>query len=292
MIECFTNSAPASWRLARNLVMPNTLDMHTVILCDSDIFLIGGLSQSYESRCYRLDLLNPELQWNSIAPLPTARSSAVSGVVDLNGAKTVVIAGGKRVGDKSTNVVEAYNISESKWSCHAPLQTKRSGASGCVWHNILLVFGGEEVGDDSTPLATCERVDLSADPDHQCTFLAPLKQPRCFASCVLLPDQTTVMLSGGQDKNCSYSSVFLYDAPQNTWYDGIPLPQSRAFHDSVVYDNAVYVIGGSVGRTRLSSCFRFALSASPAPSSWSEIASLAQGRSNLRVVAVVPPVCA
>jgi N-acetylneuraminic acid mutarotase len=57
----------------------------------------------------------------------------------------------------------------------------------------------------------------------------------------------TIYLFGGesQAKRISLDNVFRLDFQQNTWVEQTPMPTARNFARAVLFQNDVYVVGGS-----------------------------------------------
>lgn len=91
---------------------------------------------------------------------------------------------------------------------------------------VMLVMGGEDTGH---PLVLCECYD-----SEQKSWLpaAPMRERRCEAAAVLLPNDK-VMICGGRDNWLRSASIELLDVDSDTWQEGESTPQPRSGHSTI-----------------------------------------------------------
>ena len=138
----------------------------------------------------------------------------------------------------------------------------------------MVVFGGDDAGDDSHPTDTCECFSLHAT---RWTSFPPMSQARCLISCVTLSDSQIVVL-GGWDGHRVLTLDETYDPFTKRWHAGVSVPSPRSSFAATVCDDFIYVLGGLDGREFLSSCIRFDFSTS----AWTKWADLDVARLNPR----------
>jgi hypothetical protein len=77
-------------------------------------------------------------QWETAAPIPTARNSATGGWLDGQ----LVVTGG-RTAQGNLAVTEIYDPAEDRWRTGAPLPLPQAGTASAVYDSALMVMGGE-----------------------------------------------------------------------------------------------------------------------------------------------------
>ena len=77
--------------------------------------------------------------WEPVAPIPTARNSAASAIVD----NTLYVMGGRTVYGPNTNVVDAYDAFSDRWTRVAPMPKAHAGHAAGVINGKIYAFGGE-----------------------------------------------------------------------------------------------------------------------------------------------------
>lgn len=114
---------------------------------DGTVHLVTGQSPGGSANRQRSDHRETKLhlrqapgssQWETAAPIPTARNSASGGW--LNG--QLVVTGG-RTAKGNLAVTEIYDPAEDRWRSGAPLPLPQAGTASAVHGGALLVMGGE-----------------------------------------------------------------------------------------------------------------------------------------------------
>eukprot|EP00931_Biecheleriopsis_adriatica_P091903 TRINITY_DN65751_c0_g1_i1.p1 TRINITY_DN65751_c0_g1~~TRINITY_DN65751_c0_g1_i1.p1 ORF type:complete len:481 (-),score=71.31 TRINITY_DN65751_c0_g1_i1:100-1503(-) len=135
-----------------------------------------------------------------------ARSSGASCVA--TGGKLYAIGGFSRIDDenRSSNVVESYDLRNNAWSSQQPMKVARANASVVVFEDKIFVFGGK---------STTVRENAET------------------GECTVISDEVL-------------SSCEVYDPAVNRWTDIADMPTAREEIQAAVCNQDIHVIGGSV----------------------------------------------
>ena len=135
-----------AWRDGPTLPQPNGESVSGVI--DNALHLCGGRQPRGETNAnwnnhtdvgdhFVLTDLNGT--WAPAAPLPTARNSAASAVID----DAWHVAGGRTVSGGNTAAHEVYDVREDRWRTAAPMPQGQAGLAAATVNGTLYAFGGE-----------------------------------------------------------------------------------------------------------------------------------------------------
>ena len=134
---------------------------------DGALHLATGQSPSGEANSKRSDHSEvvthlrwdpSDEEWETRAPIPTARNSATGGWIE----NQLIVTGG-RTASGNLNDTEIYELSSDKWRTAAPLPLPQAGTASVVVDDGLIVFGGEIFVPDAAVFAEVWRYSLSAD---------------------------------------------------------------------------------------------------------------------------------
>ncbi len=202
----------------------------------------------------------PNLNWNTMASMPTARMGLGVGVV--NGILYAV--GGYNY--TILNTMEAYDPSTNTWSTKAPMPTARRDLSVGVVNGILYAVGGS---DGTNSMSSVEAYDPST---NSWSTKAAMLRP-CYGSSVGVINGVLYVVGGGTFPNNNLyflDTVQAYDPSTNNWITEMPMTTYRDYLSVSVVNGILYAVGGVNGgcNTNLMEAF------DPSTNSWSNKTSM------------------
>ena len=176
--------------------------------------------------------------WVTKAPMPTARfafgAAAVNGIIYAIGGIVVLPNGA----ETTTNVNEAYDPASNSWVEKAPMPSPNwlDSFGIAVYPNKIYCIGGpaNNVYDPATDSWQSK---------------TPMPTPRHFLDANVVEGKIYLMGGRTDISSGSYSLSAVnevYDPETDSWTKKAPVPQAVASYASVVVDNKIYVISGSV----------------------------------------------
>lgn len=155
---------------------------------DGRIFVIGGrVRETPDATTFtthvdsdRNEMFDPEAgTWTTLTPIPTARNSAASAVVDgriyVIGGREFSLADDGSAVQENLTTVEVYDPSADEWTTVAPLPEARGGHAAAVHDGSIYVFGGEQHNPEPLVYDDVWRYDPNAD---EWTSAGDLPTPR------------------------------------------------------------------------------------------------------------------
>jgi N-acetylneuraminic acid mutarotase len=266
---------PATNKWTRKKQMP--LPAHHVAAVDyrGKIYLFGGGGKvdSAEGNWYPLDNsweYDPVKDtWKALAPMPTARGSAVAAVV---GGKIYVMGGasvhpGAKLASltpalphRSLATNEMYDPATNKWESRSPMPTARNHASIGAVNGKIYVIGGR-VGSVFVNASATDIVE-EYDPAIDSWGIARARMPTARSGVAYGTHGGKIYVAGGEYLNSQVVGAFrdleAYDPAANAWTMLAPLPLPRNAPAVAVLGNRLYLISGqlqsaSIGGTALAS---------------------------------------
>jgi N-acetylneuraminic acid mutarotase len=207
--------------------------------------------------------------WKALAPMPTARGSAVAAVV---GGKIYVMGGAsvhpgaKLVSltptgpHRSVAVNEMYDPVTNKWETRSPMPTARNHASVGAVNGKIYVIGGR-VGSVFVNASATDIVE-EYDPSIDSWGVAKARMPSARSGVAYGTYGGKIYVAGGEYLNSQVVGAFrdlqAYDPATNSWTMLAPLPLPRNAPAVAVLGNRLYLISGqmqsaSIGGTALAS---------------------------------------
>lgn len=124
--------------------------------------------------------------WQSAAPLPTARNSAAAAVIELNWH----VVGGRTVIGGNTPAHEVYDAKEDRWRSAAPMPQGQGGLAAAAVGGKLYAFGGEYFENGGGVYSEA----WVYDPDRDAWSALPaMPHPRHGLGAVVLDDNIYVI---------------------------------------------------------------------------------------------------
>jgi len=210
------------------------LNAPAAVALDNKIYLIGGfnlLTNVPTAEVLVYDLATKV--WSFAAPLPAPRGGHAAAV--LNG-KIHVIGGGNSQSTLADH--SAYDPATNTWQDLAPLPRSEGSPAAVVVDGKLYAIGGRSGLSDFGDV-------YIYDPATNAWTNGPAIEPRGTAGAVLYCN--AIYLFGGESQALqkSLADVFRLDHTRNVWESVNPMPTARNFARAVVFQDSVYVVGGS-----------------------------------------------
>ena len=233
-------------RLKINL--PTARSGFGVASVDNQIFLMGGMNDSESCMSQMISIAVPgddlstiseNLEWETLAPMETARSLFACAVHS----KYIYVIGGVDSNKATTDTAERYNTKTKKWTRLPNMPGKRFGCAAGVVGNKIYVVGGEDMNDNE--LSSTYIFDIntgqweSSNPigyDDLTTAGVPdMKEKRGMLSVVVV-DHFVLAIGGGDEDGNLLNSIEVLDTQRNVWSNA----QSSMIHGSC-YQAAGYL---------------------------------------------------
>lgn len=199
---------------------------------DGKIYVIGGFSGTSNKPTAEVHVYDIATStWSMAAPLPKASGGHAAVVLD---GRIHVVGGGTAQSTIADHVV--YDPTTDTWTTAAPLSRPKGSPAVTVLDGHIWAVGGRSGYDD---FGDVEVYDPATDQWAAGPEIDARGNAGAVAAC------GTILVAGGQQQNGSsvLDDVFVLDG--DTWRADTPLPVARAFARTVLFGDAVYVVGGS-----------------------------------------------
>ena len=137
--------------------MPAPRGSHAAAVLDDILYVAGGNGpDGHVAEVWAFD--PAAASWSVVGdPMPTPRDHTSGGA--LGGG--FCVAGGDVAGHgENTDATECFDPASGAWTTHAPVPTLRGSVAAAVWHERLVVLGGQNA---TQTFATVEAFDLAND---------------------------------------------------------------------------------------------------------------------------------
>ena len=231
---------PAANKWAAVAPMPTARANLAAGVMDGKLYTLGGyesVSGSGDEVRDTVEKYDPATNtWAAMAPMPTARASLATGVVDGK----LYAVGGEDSGGLRLDTVEKYDPATNTWAAVAPMPTARANLALGVVGGKLYAAGGAD--DNDNLLATVEEYD---PPSNTWAAVAPMSTARSFLAAGVVDDMLFAL--GGFGDVEAFASVEMYDPATNVWATVAPMPTARSNLAAGVIDGKLYALGGDDG---------------------------------------------
>ncbi len=197
----------------------------------------GGIDTELDS----VEVFDPATSvWDTLAPMPTPRSSASAAVID---GKLYVVGGeDKRHPSRPVyDVLEVYDPATDTWTQKASMPTRRAGPGTAAVDGKLYVFGGLRV---NLFFDVLEIYDPATD-----TWSTGSSMPnKVYAPAVAVVD-SLIYVAGGYEETsegnrADVARFQFYHPATDSWSALTPMPTARGQGAAGVIDGEIYVVGG------------------------------------------------
>jgi N-acetylneuraminic acid mutarotase len=212
-----------------------------VAAVEDTLYYLGGMSMR-GAGTYRLQ--PGKTQWEPLAPMPNARSSAVTVVHG----KTIWLAGGmsRGLGD----AVSSYDSVANKWTNYDALRLPeaRDHAGGAVVDGIFYLVGGRVLihTQNRATVFALNLTALASGQEAKWVTKAPMPAPR--GGIAVAAAGRKIYVFGGEGNAANPNGVFpdvaVYDVAKDSWDSADPMTMPRHGFGAASVGDKVYVPGG------------------------------------------------
>ena len=198
------------------------------------IYLIGGFDTTTNVPTAQVLVYDTSThQWSNAAPLPRPRGGLAVAVLDGH---IHAIGGGNSESTLADH--SAYDPATNQWAALAPLPRSMGSPAAVIHRGALYSVGGRSGLEDFGDVWRYDRVNDRWQA-------GPPIPARGTAGAVSACGSIFVFGGESQPQSKVLADVFRLDEATNTWLAAPPLPTARSFARAVVYQGAIYVVGGS-----------------------------------------------
>lgn len=215
-------------------------------------------------------------RWQSLAPMPTARSRLAVAAVDGQ-----LLAIGGESPEGVTAAVEVYDPQTNGWLPRAPKPTAVANIQAAAIGGRVYVPGGTLA--DGSPTAAVEVYDPAMDAWHGA---GPMPQP--LAAYALAAFRGRLYLFGGWNGADYVDQTLVYDPTADAWRSAPGPGRAIGFAAAAALTDRIVLVGGFDGRRELAQCSLFF----PAEERWTSCAALIAPRGGLGLAVDGPAVYA
>ena len=200
-----------------------------------DIYLIGGFGTTTNQPTAKVHRYNTTSKiWTEAAPLPAPRGGHAA--VVLNG-RIHVIGGGNSVSTIDDHTV--YDPKTNTWSERAKLPRRMGSPAAVVYDGKLYSIGGRSGLEDFGDVHVY-------DPTTDTWKAGPAIGPRGTAGAVTFRGRIYLFGGESQPRQTVLGDVFALTSGASEWRAVSQLPKPRNYARAVVFNDAVYIVGGSL----------------------------------------------
>jgi N-acetylneuraminic acid mutarotase len=190
--------------------------------------------------------------WETKASMPTPRSDLAAVVAG----DKIYLIGGERYTSLSpffteTSINEVYDPANDTWTTAASMPSAAYGCASAYLNGKIYVIGGCKI-PGNTFTNTNQVYDVQTD---QWGLAASLPNATAYGTAAaangyMAPPQ--IDFFGGYTSNGYTSTTDVYFPGNNSWGQGAPMPNAKAYLGSTVIDDVIYTVGGYDGTNWLS----------------------------------------
>jgi N-acetylneuraminic acid mutarotase len=229
-VERFDGTA---WRVETTLPGAG-LNATAAAIVGDRIYVIGGFDTSTNVPVGRVHSYDTRTRtWSTASPLPRPRGGHAAVVLD---GRIHVFGGGNSESTIADHSV--YDPQRDAWSDLAPLPRAEGSPAGVVHGGSLYAIGGRSGPADFGDV-------YIFDPARNAWSRGPSIDPRGTASAVDYCGEIHVFGGESQARSASLATAERLDDRLQRWIPLPHLPTARNFARAVLFDGAVFVVGGS-----------------------------------------------
>ena len=176
------------------------------------------------------------LKWERLADMPETMMCPRSVAVD----KAVYVTAGNGSHD-----IHKYDLETQQWSTLPPYQYSDFSMTGV--NNQLTCVGG---GDETTKKISNAIAVYSTSQRRWKQPYPPMNTPRRYpATCTY---HHHLVVAGGRDASHDLTTVEVLNTSTHQWFSTTPLPERGSRMSYTIIQDALYLLGGKLGRSVLS----------------------------------------
>lgn len=222
------------WEPVAPLPATEELNHVGVAVVSDELFVIGGLTQSFSPVPWVFAYNASAEMWTQRADLPAARGGTGVAVID----NLIYAAGGQPFARFQDFAV--YDPVSNDWTPLPDLPTGRNHLCAATVDGRFYAISGRQ---GSTNVDTVEMYDPST---NMWTPREPIPTARSGLACAVIND--LVYVFGGEGNNANPDGTFNeneeYDPVADDWRAVAPMPEGRHGIGAAVFDGKIYIPGG------------------------------------------------
>jgi len=210
------------------------LNAPAAVALGNRIYVIGGFKTVTNMPSSDVLVYDIETRtWATAPPLPAPRGGHAA--VVLNGRIHVIGGGNSRstLADHSE-----YDPAAEKWTERAPLSRSKGSPAAVAFEGKLYAIGGRSGPGDFGDVEIYDPVS-----DHW--MAGPSIEPRGTAGAAVYCGSIYVFGGESQSRKSTLDEVLRLDRERGVWEKSLPMPSPRNYARAVVFDRAVYLVGGN-----------------------------------------------
>lgn len=218
--------------------LPKRLNHVNVAAWGGDLYVFGGKLDDFRRGLTTTDSWRYDVrgrQWESLPPMPTARSAAGVAVIDD---RIYVVGGYAR--NVPQEAVQSFDPRTRTWREHAPIPTPRDHLGVAAHHGKLYAFGGR-----GTPLRGLDALERFDPATNRWTRLP--KGPYAPAGFSFEATPAGLIAAGGENlrEHELFGSVWAYRPKTGGWHRLPSMVRPKHGQGSAYHGGRLYVFGGS-----------------------------------------------
>lgn len=203
-------------------------------LVDDKIYVMGGFKTVSNQPTNEVQVFDLRTrQWSLASPMPHPRGGHAAVVLD---GKIHLLGGGNSISTIADHSV--YDPGTDMWSERAPLPRDEGSPAVVVVAGKIYVIGGRSGYSDFGDV-------YIYDPATDSWSFGPAIDPRGTAGAVAYCGGIYLFGGESQADRKNLEDVLRLDLERNVWEPVTPLPMPRKFARAVIFQDAVYIVGGS-----------------------------------------------
>jgi N-acetylneuraminic acid mutarotase len=210
------------------------LNAPTASLLDDKLYVMGGfktVSNQPTDEVQVYDLQTHE--WSMASPMPNPRGGHAAVVLD---GRIHLLGGGNSLSTIPDHSV--YDPGTDTWSELAPLPRDEGSPAAVVVAEKIYVIGGRSGMSDFGDV-------YIYDPENDSWSTGPAIDPRGTSGVVAYCDGIYLFGGESQAERKNLDGALRLDLQRNVWEPVTPLPMPRKFARAVLFQDSVYIVGGS-----------------------------------------------
>lgn len=211
------------------------LNAPTASIINNKIYIAGGFTATTSLPTDEVLIYDLQSQqWGAAAPLPNPRGGHAAVVLN----DRIHLLGG---GNSQSTIADhsEYDPATNMWRELAPLPRAQGSPAAVVVNGKIYVLGGRSGYSDFGDV-------YIYDPTSDSWSTGPAIEPRGTAGAVFYCGSIYLFGGESQAQKKNLDSVLRLDIQKNSWEPASPMPSPRKFARAVLFENSVYIVGGSV----------------------------------------------
>lgn len=210
------------------------LNAPTASIANRRLYVIGGFKAVTNQPTDEVQVYDLQTQqWSTASLLPNPRGGHVAVVLD---GKIHLLGGGNSISTIADH--SEYDPATDTWKELAPLPRAEGSPAAVVVDGKIYVIGGRSGNSDFGDV-------YIYDPETDTWSIGPSIAPRGTAGAVVYCGGIYLFGGESQAEHKNLESVLRLDLERNVWETVTPMPDARKFARAVLFQNAVYIVGGS-----------------------------------------------